>query len=427
VILSGTGPHGTLGLKAVKASGGMAMVQDPLTAEYPRMPQSAISTGLADYVLPPEQMPAALVKYVRHSYVNGPAAEAVETPDHMNRLLALLRARAKLDFRYYRRKMLARRVERRMGLNHIDELGDDLAHLREYPEEVDRLTRDLLLSVTSFFRDPEAFHALESEVIARLVAGKESDGTLRVWVPGCATGEEPYSIAMLFLERLAAAQKMCRLQMFATDVDEEALEVARQGIYPESISADVSPERLARFFTRADDSAYQIGKPVREVVVFAAQNLISDAPFSKMDLISCRNVLIYLESDVQNKILDLLHFGLNPGGYLFLGPSESIGRQTDLFEPVSKKWRIYRRIGATRPERVEIPIATGPEVPAHVVRPIPGAPVVQPVGFAELAQRLLLEELSPTAVLINRKYEILYSWDRSIATSSCPRARRRWI
>ena len=409
VVLSGTGAHGTLGLKAVKAAGGMAIVQDPRTAEYPRMPQSAIGTGLADHVLAPEQMPKALVSYVQHFYVNGRrvATEAMVAPDHMNQLLALLRARANFDFRYYRPKMLARRVERRMGLNHIDHLGDYLAHLRENPDEVKRLARDLLLSVTSYFRDAEAFRALETGVIAPLVAAKDSQDSIRVWVPGCATGEEPYSIAMLVLEHLSTAQKSCRLQIFATDVDQEALEVARQGIYPESISADVSAERLARFFIKTEDSSYQVNKQLRESVVFAPQNLITDAPFSKMDLVSCRNVLIYLEAEVQKKIINLLHFALNMGGFLFLGPSESIGRQVDLFEAVSKNWRIYRRIGATRLERVEIPIAPGPGLPAHAVGTTEGA-VQKPPSLAELTHRLLIEQFAPTAVLVNRKYEILY-------------------
>jgi len=409
IILSGTGSHGTMGLKEVKAMGGMAMVQDPLTAEYPSMPQSAIATGLADHVLSVEQMSAALVKYLQHFYVKGDrvVAESDKDADDLNQVLVLLRARTKFDFRCYRKKMLTRRVERRMGLNHFERLTQYVASLREHPDEIKQLVRDLLISVTSFFRDPEAFRSLQTEVIARLVAAADTAAVLRVWVPGCATGEEPYSIAMLFIERLAAAQKNCRLQIFATDADEEALEVARRGVYPESISADVSPERLERFFTRVDESTYQVNKLVRETVVFAAQNLISDAPFSRMDLISCRNILIYLEPEVQKKVITLLHFALNEGGYLFLGPSETIGRQTDIFEPNSKKWRIYRRIGPTRPDRVEFPISGGVESLGRVRRPL-DATQTRPLSFAELTHRLLLNELAPTAVLINRKCEVLY-------------------
>ena len=409
VILSGTGSHGALGLKAVKAAGGMAMVQDPTTAEYDRMPQSAISTGLADFVLPPEQMPEALIKYIKHAYVNGGARieEIPQAADQLTQLLALLKTRSKFDFRAYRKKMLTRRIERRMSLNQLDSIPQYLKFLRENPEEIKLLVKDLFISVTSFFRDPEAFEHLVKEAIAPLVAGKESDAVIRVWAPGCATGEEPYSIAILLQEQLAAAHKNCRVQIFATDVDDDALVVARQGLYPESISTDVSPERLSRFFTKVDDHTYQVNKQIRETVTFAVQNLISDAPFTKLDLISCRNLLIYLEPDVQKKVVTLFHFALVEGGYLFLGSSETIGRQVDLFDTLSKKWRIYRRIGPPRPERVDFPIVAGVETEQKARRPA-GAATAQPVNFAEVTQRLLLEDYAPAAVLINRKYEIFY-------------------
>jgi two-component system CheB/CheR fusion protein len=409
IILSGTGSHGTLGLKAVKAAGGMAMVQDPATAEYERMPQSAIATGLADYVLPAEQMPDALIKYVRHAYVNGGRhiEAAPEAADQLTQVLALLRTRSKFDFRAYRKKMLTRRIERRMGLNHFDSIPDYMAFLRGHPEELKQLIKDLFISVTSFFRDPDAFQHLASQVVAPLVESKDADAVIRVWVPGCATGEEPFSIAMLLQEQLAATHKSCRVQIFATDVDEDALAVARQGLYPESISGDVSPERLARFFAKVDDHTYQVNKQVRETVTFAAQNLISDAPFTKLDLISCRNLLIYLEPDTQKKVVTLFHFALNEGGFLFLGSSETIGRQIDQFEALSKKWRIYRRIGPSRPERVDFPIVATAEV-RRAGRGPAEAPGFPPTNFAEVTQRLLLEQFAPAAVLINRKYEIFY-------------------
>ena len=409
IILSGTGSHGTLGLKAVKAAGGMAMVQHPRTADYERMPQSAVDTGQADYVLPVEEMPEALVKYVRHAYVNGRRRieESLAAADQLTHVLALLKTRSKFDFRCYRKRMLTRRIERRMGLAHIDSMSDYMSFLREHPEEVKQLLKDLFISVTSFFRDGEACEHLARDVIAPLVQRTDSDEVLRVWVPGCASGEEAYSIAILILEALSAARKSCRVQIFATDVDEDALEVARQGIYPESIAADVTAERLSRFFTRVDERTYQVAKPLRESVIFAVQNLISDAPFTKLDLVSCRNLLIYLEPDVQKKVITLFHFALSEGGFLFLGPSETIGRQIDLFEPVSKKWRIYRRIGPARPERVDFPIAAAAEARGMGRRPAEAASVL-PVNFAEVTQRLLLEEFAPAAVLINRKYEIFY-------------------
>jgi two-component system CheB/CheR fusion protein len=417
IILSGTGAHGALGLKAIKAAGGLAMVQDPETAEYPLMPRSAIATGLADYVLPVEQMPEALIKYVQHYYVNG-GAEEPEPPDHLNQVLALLRVRTRLDFRYYRKKMLTRRIERRMSLSHFNALSDYLAFLREHPDELKQLAKDLLISVTSFFRDPEAWQALETEVIAPLVRDKEAEGSLRVWSAGCATGEEAYSLGMLVLDQVAAAHKDCQVHIFATDIDEASLEVARHAIYPDSISSDVSPERLGRYFTRVNDSSYQVGKHLRETVTFARQNLITDAPFSKLDLIVCRNLLIYLEPEVQRKVVSLLHFALLEGGFLFLGSSETIGPHTDLFESVSKKWRIYRRIGPSRPERLEFPIASAEEA-----LPQPRRPAARParrLNFADLTHRLLLDKFAPATVLVSRKYEILFVFgaaDRYLAIS----------
>lgn len=415
VILSGTGAHGTLGLKAIKASGGMAMVQEPKSAEFDRMPLSAIDTGLADYILPPENMPAALIKFVQHFDVNGGVRTDVpgESSDELTRILALLRARTKYDFRCYRNRMLRRRIERRMGLHQIEQMSAYLNLLREHPEEIKQLSRDLLISVTSFFRDAEAYHILESQVLPTLIQAKDNEAPLRVWISGCATGEEAYSLAMLLIEQLVAAQKSCRLQIFATDVDEDALETARQGVYPESIAADVSPERLARFFTRADDYSYRVNKQLREVVTFASQNLIGDAPFSRLDLISCRNLLIYLEPNIQTKVISLMHFALNEGGYLLLGPSETIGQQVDLFEPVSKKWRVYRRIGPNRPDRVDFPIAAARDQ-KDLGRRLAESAGTRSTGFAELTQQLLLEDFAPAAVLINRKYEVLFFFGPSM-------------
>jgi two-component system CheB/CheR fusion protein len=407
IILSGTGSHGTLGLKAVKAAGGMVIVQDSNTAEYPGMPASAIATGLADYVLPVEQMPEVLVKYVQHFSVNGGGVVAAidGAPDQLNQLLALLRTRTKVDFRGYRKKMLTRRLERRMGLTQFANVADYLAHLHDHPDEVKQLAHDLLISVTRFFRDPDAFRTLETEVIAPLIQAKDADAPLRVWVPGCATGEEPYSIAMLLLELQSVAQNPCRLQIFATDVDEPALEVARHGLYPADISADVSPERLARFFTRGDESTWQVSKQVRETVTFAQQNLIADAPFSRLDMISCRNFLIYLEPEVQRKVLAHFHFALKAGGYLFLGPSETLGRQTDLFEPVCKKWRIYRRIGPSRAGDLQFPVMQSE--PRQATPQFASRPQAPP-KLAKLAQDSLLRRFGLACVVINRNYEVLH-------------------
>jgi two-component system CheB/CheR fusion protein len=407
IILSGTGTHGSLGLKAVKAAGGMAMVQDPATAEYDRMPQSAIDTGLADYVLPPGKMPEDLIKFVRHfvaGIVKQPEPAAVQ--DDLAQVMALLRARTQFDFRSYRKRMLLRRVQRRMGLSHLDQIADYLALLREKPEELTQLTRDLLISVTSFFRDPEMFEVLETEVLPKLFDARETDTPVRVWVPGCATGEEAYSIAMLLIERIAATGKACPVQIFATDVDEAALEVGRRGIYPEALLSDLSRKRLERFFTRSDSHHWQVSKQLRETVLFASQNILADAPFSKLDLVSCRNLLIYLEPDAQQKLLQLFHFALNEEGYLILGPSESIGRQLYLYQPVSKKWRIFRRIGTARPTRAGFPIQAGERV--HEANPTPRAVSMLPGNLSELTRKILLEDYAPAAVVINRRYEVLH-------------------
>jgi two-component system CheB/CheR fusion protein len=263
-----------------------------------------------------------------------------------------------------------------------------------------------LISVTNFFRDPEAYEQLARQVIAPLVQAKEAGDAIRVWVPGCATGEEPYSIAILLREQQAAAPKSCRLQIFATDVNEDALQVARQGVYPDSIAADVSPQRLAHFLTRADGPSYQVDRQLREAMVFVAHDLPSDPPFSKLDLISCSNLLIYLDPDVQKKILALFHYALKPGGFLFLGPSETTGRQADLFESLSPKWRIYRRTGPARAGQVVFPIAAGSGAAATRQR-LAEAAEVRPRNFAEVTQRLLLEQFAPAAVLVNRHAEAL--------------------
>jgi two-component system CheB/CheR fusion protein len=339
VLLSGTGSYGTLGLAAVRGSGGMTLVQDPATAECGDMPRHAIAAGLADGVLPVEQLPGALARYARHFYVNGdpPAKAEGEADGHLTRILAEVLAQTGADFRPYRKKVVRRRIERRMGLRQVGRLAEYLAFLRDHPEETHQLARDLLIGVTAFFRDPEAWKVRETQVLAPLVAGKEAGAPLRAWVPGCATGEEAYSLAMLLLEQLAAAPKDCRLQVFATDVNEGALAFARRGLYPASIAADVTPERLARFFTRAEGHSYQVSRQLREAITFGAQNLLSDAPLSKLDLISCRNVLIYLEPEAQQRVLALFHSALNEGGYLLLGPAETVNRQPGLFEPISRR------------------------------------------------------------------------------------------
>ena len=405
VILSGTGNHGTLGLKAVKAAGGMVMAQEPSTAEYDRMPRSAIDTGLVDYVLPPGEMPAVLLKYVRHLMIaSAGAPEPAAVRDDLEQVLALLRERSNYYFLAYRKRMLLRRIQRRMGLNQLERFSDYLALLREQPEEVERLARDLFISVTSFFRDPEMFHILETRVLPALIEARGAHGAVRVWVPGCATGEEAYSLAMLLVERAGAIGKDSVPQVFATDVDRGALEVARRGIYPESVLMDLSRQRLERFFTRVDDDHWQVKKPLREVVLFAPHNLLSDTPFSRLDLVSCRNLFIYLESQVQQTLLELFHFALNDGGFLILGPSESIGRQVELYQPYSKKWRIFRRTNATQRTAIGLPVQPGGHPGGPSQAPVTGSAAT--AGLFELTRNILLDDYAPAAVVIDQHYQV---------------------
>jgi two-component system CheB/CheR fusion protein len=407
IILSGTGSDGTLGLRAIKAGGGLAIAQDPGTAQHDGMPRNAIAAGAADHVLAPEQMPGVLLEHRRHLDSNGAGSLSPVVQiehDHLNDLLAVLHGRTKFDFHGYKRSTLERRIGRRMGLKHIDQVADYARLLTDDRAEATALFDDLLISVTSFFRDPEAWRFLRDRVIRPLVERTDTKDPLRVWVPGCATGEEAYSIAMLLIEELQAARKSCPLQIFASDVDVGALEFARAGLYSESIAADVPRERLRRFFVE-EDHCFRVTKEVREAVVFALQNLAADPPFSNLDLISCRNVLMYFEAGVQKKILSLLHFALVPNGHLFLGTAETIAQQEDLFEVVSKTWRIHRRVGPTRHDRVQFPV-----VPEYALgRPlVPSARRPDGGRLGALAQQLFLERFVPACVLINRKNEILY-------------------
>jgi two-component system, chemotaxis family, CheB/CheR fusion protein len=410
VVLSGTGSHGTAGLKAVKASGGMTMVQDPTTAEYGQMPQSAMDAGVADFVLAPERMPDALARWVRHAYVRGNdgAFSGDTSSKPFGDVISLLRSKTRLDFGCYRKNLIRRRIERRMSLHHIEKLADYVAFLRKRPEESAKLTKDLLISVTSFFRDPEAFRVLERSVIPEILKHRRQEAPIRVWVPGCATGEEAYSIAMLFLERMADAGGNPQISVFASDVDENALEVGRRGVYPHSLTANVSPKRRARFFVRDGDDGYAVNRELRDSVVFAAQNLVGDAPFSKLDLVSCRNLLIYLEPEVQKKVVSLFHFSLNEGGYLFLGPAETVGRHVDLFEPVSKRWRIYRRLASNRRAPIEFPIVPGTSQRIDVRRPVDIAVARTLASPEQVTRQILLQDLAPAAVLVDRRFEILY-------------------
>ena len=405
VVLSGTGTDGTLGLQAIKSAGGMVIAQEPTTAQYDGMPHSAIATGVVDHVLPVGQMPQALQGYAQHPYVNGDSQSVRhDRSDHLHRILAVIQTRTGHDFAHYKRSTLVRRIDRRMGVRRMEQVEDYLECLRTDPEEVSALFRDLLISVTSFFRDPETWQYLRQEIVPKLVEEAPPRGVIRVWSPGCASGEEPYTLAMLLLQHLQTAQKSCRVQIFATDLDEHALERARSGLYPESIAADVPAPFLETFFTR-EAQAYRINKEVREAVVFSVQNLISDPPFSKLDLISCRNLLIYLQPEVQQQIMGLFHFALRPEGWLVLGKSESVGNRQDLFDALSKELRIYQRAAFSQNYVANFPIRSSRRSAGRTLRrPMPSPPL----DLRTVVQQQLLREFAPATVLINRNYELLH-------------------
>ncbi|GBC60580.1 chemotaxis protein CheR [Desulfonema ishimotonii] len=345
VILSGTATDGTLGLKAVKGEGGLAMVQDPNSAKYDGMPRSAIATGVADFILPVEKIPAVLVRYVKAPYILPPRDITVsdnQFGNYIRKIFALIRSSTGHDLSHYKQTTISRRIERRMAIHQIKRIEDYLKYLQETPPEVDILFKDMLIGVTNFFRDPDAFEILKKQVLPALIKKKLPDSSIRIWSVGCSTGEEAYSIAILFSEVMEMLKQHFNIQIFASDIDTQAIDYARSGIYPDSIAADVSQDRLNDHFIKEDNS-YKVRKQIRDMVVFAVQNVIKDPPFSKIDFVSCRNLLIYMDNALQKKILPLYHYTLNPDGILFLGTSESIGEFSNLFHPISSKWKIFQR------------------------------------------------------------------------------------
>ena len=415
IVLSGTGSDGTQGVRAIKAEGGMAVAQNPESTEYDGMPRSAIATGLVDYVLPPAEMPAQLIAYVAHAFgkTSLPASPPVQkTEDALKKIFLLLRAQTGHDFSQYKRSTFGRRVERRMAVHQIERLDEYVRYLQQTPVDVESLFRDLLIGVTSFFRDPEAFGELEGRAIPRLFAGKPTGALIRVWAPGCSTGEEAYSIAILMQERMEELKQSFKLQVFATDIDSRAIESARTGIYPASIAADISPKRLARFFSQdSEGGSYRIQKSIRDKIIFSEQDLIKDPPFSKLDLISCRNLLIYMGSELQKKLIPLFHYALIPGGMLFLGTSETVGEFVDLFDSVDRKSKLYIRkeevSGAHRTAFLPIQPEDGP---VSRTTKTPGESKLQ---VRELTERTLLQQFAPPSVVVNERGDIFYLHGRT--------------
>ena len=420
IVLSGTGSDGTLGLRAIKEEGGMVMVQNPASAEYDGMPRSAIATGLVDYDPPPAEMPAQLIAYVAQAFGKPPrtaTAPAPKAENVMKKLFILLRAQTGHDFSQYKPNTIHRRIERRMGVHQIESMDGYVKYVQQTPAEVEALFCDMLIGVTNFFRDPEAFKALEEQVIPKLFAGKPAGAVVRVWAPGCSTGEEAYSIAILLAERQVAMKQSFTVQVFATDIDSQAIATARAGLYPASIAADLSPERLVRFFTaEPGGSAYRIHKGIRDLLVFSEQDMIKDPPFSKLDLISCRNLLIYIGENLQKALIPLFHYALNPGGFLFLGTSETVGEFGGLFATLDRKSKLYQRkedlhsaqrtvLGRFLPPMTAIDVAV-PRTAGNMAGS--GKPPLR-----ELTEQALLQQVAPAAALVTGQGDILYLHGRT--------------
>ncbi len=350
IVLTGANADGTQGAKAVKGQGGLVVAQDPDEASHPRMPNSVIEAGMADLVLPVDQIPDEILRYAGHPFIqslkNQHAEETEETEENYQKqiqpILTLVRKKTGHDFSEYKHNTIRRRIQRRMALNHIQKITDYRRFIRQDPDEAEELFRDLTITVTDFFRDPEAFARLKEKVLKPLMEQTEENGNLRAWVPGCATGEEAFSLAMVLLETMEDLDRYIEVKVFASDINDDAIRAARTGIYSRGIAANLSDEQLKRFFTKKNDH-YQVDSKIRDMVVFADHNLLRDPPFSNMDLVSCRNLLIYMESALQKKIFPVLHYAIKPGGYLFLGTSESIGENSGFFKPVDKKYKIFRR------------------------------------------------------------------------------------
>ena len=416
IALSGTGSDGTLGVRAIKEAGGTVMVQDEGSARFSGMPGSAGATGLADYVLPPAEMARELLLFIRHPLVAQMKDAALKVGETtMQKIVSLIHEQTGIDFTSYKESTVARRIQRRIGIAQLANPEDYLEFLEQSPQEIAMLGRDLLINVTRFFRDGEVFDVLRGEILPAILKSAAARKALRIWVPGCATGEEAYSIAILVQELVTARGEKWDVKIFATDVDKVSIEYAGRGLYPKSIAADVTPELLARFFVQ-ESGALQIPPEIRKQVVFAQQNILRDPPFTKVDLISCRNLLIYLRTDSQKKVMTRLHFALRPGGYLLLGTSEAIGDRESAFETVNAKMRIFQKRGDSSAYTEDVvkgvPTAAGflPGGRGMASRERMSQAKKQQEKLWERISARLMAEFGTTCLVLNEKYEILHSF-----------------
>ena len=413
VILSGMGTDGTLGLRAIREKAGTTFVQAPASAKFDGMPRSAIDSGQADVVADVEELPGRICDYLQHI----PRLARTDLPledkamSTLDKICIVLRVETGHDFSLYKKSTIYRRIERRMGLHQIDKIENYVRLLRETPHETELLFKELLIGVTNFFRDPPAWEKLKTEIIPEMLAGHPHGGILRAWTPGCSTGEEAYSLAMVFREALEKVNPdgAFSLQIFATDLDRDAIDRARQGVYPANIAADVSPERLRRFFVQ-EEHGYRVNKEIREMVVFAPQNMVMDPPFTRLNLLVCRNLLIYLGAELQKKLLPLFHYSLVQGGVLFLGSAETIGGFTNLFSALDIKMRLYRRLDSVQSaEPIDFPAAFSPSLAGRLAgAKLQQAVQVAPANLQTRVDQMLLQHFSPAAVVTNENGDILY-------------------
>ncbi|MEP6686335.1 MAG: CheR family methyltransferase, partial [Verrucomicrobiota bacterium] len=427
IALSGTGSDGTGGIRSIKEAGGLVMIQDEHSAKFSGMPHSAIATGLADYILPAGEMPPALLKFIRHPlFKKTDGSELHLAVNTVEKIEEFVRARTGVDFSRYKQSTVVRRLERRIGISQVQNTEQYLEYLRQTPQEIAAFYNDLLISVTRFFRDRESFDRLREEVIPTLFASAAKDRTIRVWVPGCATGEEAYSIAILMQEHALKVSERFQVKIFATDVNKETIALAGGGLYPGSIAADVSADLLARYFIQTENG-YQICRSIRDQVVFARHNILNDPPFTRMNLVSCRNLLIYLQTPEQREVLSFLHFALCPKGYLFLGSSESVGDRHDALEPINAKARIFQKRAGTSlapPALSNIATLFPPTREAlSAMASVSNGGKRPQEKLWEAINAKLIGDFVPTCFAVNDKNEVLYSFGLTKAFLALPAGR----
>jgi two-component system, chemotaxis family, CheB/CheR fusion protein len=412
VVLSGTDADGALGIRAVKEVGGLVIAQAPETAQFEQMPRSAIATGLVDYILSPDEMPEKIVEFVTNMLTTeneALAATPADVDELLTRIFVLLQSRTNHDFSQYKKKTVIRRIQRRIALNQLADLEEYATYLRQHPEEAQMLFSELLIGVTSFFRDKNAFEQLQTKVIPEIFEQRKNDGIIRVWSVGCSTGEEAYSIAILLHEYADTLPEAYKIQVFATDIDDEAIAHARTGRYPINIAADITPEHLNRFFTE-ENGHYIVRKHIRDSITFAVQNVIKDPPFSRLDLVICRNLLIYMESELQERLIPLFHYVLVPNGYLFLGTSETLRSFSHLFQPIDKKWKIFRRIIDGSQLRLSFDLSRT-RAPSPIILKQGVTP--REMSLKETIEATILEDFTRPCVIVDARGEILYLHKRT--------------